>query len=66
MCLGNQEIPHYCSLDILRSFTSTGQETGPRIIHKPVLKAKRVRRDIDENVLRLTCHLGTWVTAQLL
>lgn len=58
MCLGNQEIPHYCSLDILRSFTSTGHETGPRIIHKSVFKAKCVRRDIDENVPKLTCHSG--------
>lgn len=44
MCLGNQEIPHYCSLDILRSFTSTGHETGPRIIHKSVFKAKCVEK----------------------
>lgn len=65
MCLGNQEIPHYCSLDILRSFTSTGHETGPRIIHKSVFKAKYVRRDIDENVPKLTCHSGRDCTAAL-
>lgn len=65
MCLGNQEIPHYCSLDVLSSFTSIGHETGPRIIHKAVFKAKCVRRDIGENVPKLTCHPGMWVTAQL-
>ena len=65
MCLGNQEIPHYCSLDILRSFTSTGHETGSRIIHKSLFKVKCVRSDIGENVPKLTCHPRTWVTAQL-
>lgn len=57
MCLGNHEIPHYCSLDVLKSFTSIGHETGPRIIHKSVFKAKCVRRDISEKTCWSLCAI---------
>lgn len=46
-------------------FTSIEHETGPRIIHKFVFKAKGVRRDISENLPKFMRHPGTWGTAQL-